>query len=109
MHSRYALYIMHYTYHKYPYYINTYACTHSWCRVCKEMVPDTYAVEHSHLSGVNFSFLNVDNTKWTEEIRQFGVQGIPEVYTYISRRERELYNFMCFHHTSTIIIGPIAS
>lgn len=43
--------------------------TCSWCKVCQEMIPDTYEVEHGLKDRVNFAFLNVDNTKWAEEVR----------------------------------------
>ncbi|GLJ30753.1 hypothetical protein SUGI_0609700 [Cryptomeria japonica] len=48
-----------------------------WCEVCRELAPDVYKVEKEFKDKVNFVMLNVDNTKWEEEIDEFGVEGIP--------------------------------
>jgi len=55
-----------------------------WCEVCREMAPvvagleEEYSREVPDLHGeVNFVMLNVDNTKWTPELTEYGVGGIP--------------------------------
>ncbi|CAO2816714.1 unnamed protein product [Amaranthus hypochondriacus] len=48
-----------------------------WCEVCRELAPDVYKVEQEFRDRVNFVMLNVDNTKWEQEIDEFGVEGIP--------------------------------
>ena len=76
-----------------------------WCAVCSELAPATLEVPYyllpcdsSQISGsppmrgplsrrlqveeeykdrVNFVLLNVENTKWTPEIAEYGVRGIP--------------------------------
>ncbi|KAH6826845.1 Thioredoxin superfamily protein [Perilla frutescens var. hirtella] len=48
-----------------------------WCEVCRELAPDVYKVERKYKDKVNFVMLNVDNTKWEQELDEFGVEGIP--------------------------------
>ncbi|XP_041998381.1 thioredoxin-like protein HCF164, chloroplastic [Salvia splendens] len=48
-----------------------------WCEVCGELAPDVYKVKQQFKDKVNFVMLNVDNTKWEQELDEFGVEGIP--------------------------------
>jgi thiol-disulfide isomerase/thioredoxin len=49
-----------------------------WCEVCKESAPTVYAVEREH-EKVNFVMLNIDNSRWGEEMDTYGVDGIPHL------------------------------
>ncbi len=49
----------------------------NWCTSCQAMAPDLAAVKSTFSDRVNFSMLNVDNTKWLPEVTKYRVDGIP--------------------------------
>ncbi|KAK4754097.1 hypothetical protein SAY87_002201 [Trapa incisa] len=57
-----------------------------WCEVCRELAPDIYKVEQQY--NVNFVMLNVDNTKWEQELDEFGVEGIPH-FAFLDKEGNE--------------------
>jgi len=59
-----------------PTFLEFYA---EWCEVCKEMAPKVDGIKSEYEKDINFVFLNVDNPKWQEYIRNFNVNGIPQV------------------------------
>lgn len=59
-----------------------------WCEVCRELAPDVYKVEQQFKDRVNFVMLNVDNTKWEQELDEFGVEGIPH-FAFLDRDGNE--------------------
>lgn len=59
-----------------------------WCEVCRELAPDVYKVEQQYKDSVNFVMLNVDNTRWEQEIDEFGVEGIPH-FAFLDREGNE--------------------
>lgn len=59
-----------------------------WCEVCRELAPDVYKVEQQFKDRVNFVMLNVDNTKWEQELDEFGVEGIPH-FTFLDKKGNE--------------------
>ncbi len=48
-----------------------------WCGVCQSMSKDLAAIKAEFGEKVNFSMLNVDNTKWLPEVTKYRVDGIP--------------------------------
>ena len=59
-----------------PTFLEFYA---DWCEVCKEMAPKVDDIKKKYEKDINFVFLNVDNPKWAKYIRNFNVNGIPQV------------------------------
>ena len=59
-----------------PTFLEFYA---EWCEVCKEMAPKVSDIKDEYEKDINFVFLNVDNPKWQKYIRNFNVNGIPQV------------------------------
>ena len=79
-----------------PTFLEFYA---DWCEVCKEMAPKVDDIKNEYEKDINFVFLNVDNPKWEKYIRNFNVNGIPQVnifdkdanlaLTFIGKQEEE--------------------
>ena len=59
-----------------PTFLEFYA---EWCEVCKEMAPKVSVLRDEYEKDINFVFLNVDNQKWSNYIRKYNVNGIPQV------------------------------
>ncbi|EYU39387.1 hypothetical protein ABFS82_11G091000 [Erythranthe guttata] len=59
-----------------------------WCEVCRELAPDVYKVKQQYKDRVNFVMMNVDNTKWEQELDEFGVEGIPH-FAFLDRKGNE--------------------
>ncbi len=59
-----------------PTYLEFYA---EWCEICKEMAPEVTELKSNFENQLNFVFLNVDNPKWDKFIKQFNVNGIPQI------------------------------
>jgi len=49
-----------------------------WCDICRKLLPSTLEAERQFQGKVNFVVLNVDNSKWAQEMQEFNVKGIPE-------------------------------
>ena len=79
-----------------PTFLEFYA---EWCEVCKEMAPKVDNLKNEYEKDINFVFLNVDNPKWEKYIRNFNVNGIPQInifdkdsnleFTFIGKQEEE--------------------
>ena len=59
-----------------PTFLEFYA---EWCEVCKEMAPRVSEIKDAYEKDINFVFLNVDNPKWEKYMRNFNVNGIPQI------------------------------
>ena len=80
-----------------PTFLEFYA---EWCEVCKEMAPKVADIKEKYEKDINFVFLNVDNPKWEKYIRDFNVNGIPQLnlldedanlkFTFIGKQEENM-------------------
>jgi thiol:disulfide interchange protein len=57
----------------------------NWCTSCQAMAADLAAVKLQFGDRVNFSMLNVDNTKWLPEVTKYRVDGIPHFVFFDSK------------------------
>jgi thiol-disulfide isomerase/thioredoxin len=57
----------------------------NWCTSCQAMASDLAAVKSEFGDRVNFSMLNVDNTKWLPEVTKYRVDGIPHFVFFDTR------------------------
>ena len=64
-----------------PTYLEFYA---EWCEICKEMASEVTELKEDFDNDINFVFLNVDNPKWDKFIKQFKVNGIPQINIFDS-------------------------
>jgi thiol-disulfide isomerase/thioredoxin len=60
-----------------------------WCGVCQSMSQDLAAIKAEFGEKVNFSMLNVDNTKWLPEVTKYRVDGIPH-FVFFDRQGTEI-------------------
>ena len=70
-----------------PTFLEFYA---DWCEVCKEMAPKVDDIKKKYEKEINFVFLNVDNPKWEKYIRNFNVNGIPQINIFDEDSNLEL-------------------
>ncbi len=70
-----------------PTFLEFYA---DWCEVCKEMAPKVDDIKKKYEKDINFVFLNVDNPKWEKYIRNFNVNGIPQINIFDNDSNLEL-------------------
>ncbi len=70
-----------------PTFLEFYA---EWCEVCKEMAPKVDDIKNEYSTDMNFVFLNVDNSKWEKYIRNFNVNGIPQVNIFDKNANLEI-------------------
>jgi thiol-disulfide isomerase/thioredoxin len=61
----------------------------NWCTSCQAMAADLAAVKSQFGDRVNFSMLNVDNTKWLPEVTKYRVDGIPH-FVFFDRQGKVL-------------------
>jgi len=71
---------------KKPSYLEFYA---EWCEVCKEMAPSVDRLKNEFENDINFIFINVDSPKSEKFIKEFDVNGIPQINLFDSSANLE--------------------
>ena len=61
----------------------------NWCTSCQAMAKDLAVIKSEFGDRVNFSMLNVDNTKWLPEVTKYRVDGIPH-FVFFDRQGKVL-------------------
>jgi thiol:disulfide interchange protein len=61
----------------------------NWCTSCQAMAKDLAVIKSDFGDRVNFSMLNVDNTKWLPEVTKYRVDGIPH-FVFFDRQGKVL-------------------
>jgi thiol-disulfide isomerase/thioredoxin len=61
----------------------------NWCSSCQAMAEDLAKIKSQFGDTVNFSMLNVDNTKWLPEVTKYRVDGIPH-FVFFDRTGKAL-------------------
>jgi thiol-disulfide isomerase/thioredoxin len=61
----------------------------NWCNSCQAMAKDLGKLKQEYGDRVNFTMLNVDNTKWLPEILRYRVDGIPH-FVYFDNQGQTL-------------------
>ena len=58
-----------------------------WCEACKEMAPDMIKIKKQTSNKVDVVLLNVDNSRWTDLIDKYDVNGIPKLTFFDNKGE----------------------
>ena len=58
-----------------------------WCEACKEMAPDMLHAKKQTLNKVDVVLLNVDNSRWSDLIDKYDVNGIPKLTFFNNKGE----------------------
>ena len=58
-----------------------------WCEACKEMAPDMVDAEKLNSNKIDIVLLNVDNSRWSDLIDKYDVNGIPQLTFFNDKGE----------------------
>lgn len=64
-----------------------------WCTTCQAMAPTLQALHHRYGDQVNFVMLNIDDPRWSQQIQQFQVSGVPQL-TLLRSDQTVVENFI---------------
>ena len=58
-----------------------------WCEACKKMAPDMVDAKKENSNKVDVVLLNVDNSRWSDLIDKYNVNGIPHLIFFDDKGE----------------------
>lgn len=58
-----------------------------WCTSCQSLAPSLAKFHEQYGSQVNFVMLNVDDPKWTQQMQEYQVVGVPQFFFMGSDRK----------------------
>ncbi len=58
-----------------------------WCEACKEMAPDMIDAKKQNANKLDIVLLNVDNSRWSDLIDKYNVNGIPQLTFFNDKGE----------------------
>lgn len=49
-----------------------------WCTTCRSMAKDLHGLRDRYSNRINFVMLNVDDSQWTPQLKEYKVNGVPQ-------------------------------
>ena len=53
-----------------------------WCTTCQGMAPVVNEMHHKYGDKINLVMLDIDEPRWTQQMEEFGVTGVPQ-FTFL--------------------------
>lgn len=53
-----------------------------WCTTCQGMASVVNEMHHKYGDKINLVMLNIDEPRWTQQVEEFGVTGVPQ-FTFL--------------------------
>ncbi len=51
----------------------------NWCTTCQALAPTLQVLHEQYQDEVNFVMLNIDDPRWSAQVNQFQVTGVPQL------------------------------
>ncbi len=50
-----------------------------WCTTCQSMAPTLEKLHEKYGQAINFVMIDIDDPQWADPVKQFSVQGVPQL------------------------------
>ena len=57
-----------------------------WCTTCQGMAPVVNEMHHKYGDTINLVMLDIDEPRWTQQMEEFGVTGVPQ-FTFLDSNQ----------------------